>query len=696
MRKKQIGAERVGQKVTRSDSARGAMRSQEGPQPERQTTAAGAAMQMTRTTKSLMKTSDLATRGGQSRSTGLKLVPATTAVKPRHGKRSALASPAGRKQKIEERIAAASEELIAGITEAASAAEELRRAMEQIATGAVEAASASQETLAVATNTAATLAQARDRADSSRRRTDALQGVLAESTNQIGAWASNIKRNAERQAASVSVIEQLSQQAVSIADVTKIVGQVSDQTNLLALNAAIEAARAGDHGRGFAVVADEVRALAETSERSARQAQTLTTQIQEQVKSIAAAIKGAAEGAVAEVEKGQRVILALGDLRKEAGVLNQGSQTIAAAAVAAEAASREAQKGAEIISSAAEEQAAAAAEALRSIEQQTAALDESQSAAQSLSAMANNLDVTSKAGGGADQLASAAEQLSTAVQEMSGASSQIMVAVEQIGRGGQQQAAATQESSAALDQIEKTAHLATENASAAIDRAKRMVGMLAEIRMTVTDLSAGVARSLEATRGSLELITGIEGITRSVDKIVDGIGMVSIQTNMLAVNGSVEAARAGDFGKGFAVVSKDIRSLAQDSGENAARIKDTLRAIQNQIAAVRRELEQIISAAEAENQRNVSLLANLSAVEVDMGEISTNNQQIGANAGTLLLSVKEAARGAQQVAAVAEEAGSAAAQAATAAKEQARGAEDLAAAIEEIASLAEEIQRRNG
>jgi methyl-accepting chemotaxis protein len=695
MRRKQIGAERVGQKVMRSDSARGAMRSQERPQPERQTAAAGAAMQMTRTTKSLMKTSDLATRGRLSRSTGLKPVPSTAAVKARHGKRSALASPAGRRQKIEERIAAASEELIAGITEAASAAEELRRAMEQIATGAEEAASASQETLAVVTNTAATLAQARDRADSSRRRTDALQGVLAESTNQIGAWASNIKRNGERQAASVSVIEQLSQQAVSIADVTKIVGQVSDQTNLLALNAAIEAARAGDHGRGFAVVADEVRALAETSERSARQAQTLTTQIQEQVKSIAAAIKGAADGAVAEVEKSETVILALGDLRKEAGVLNQGSQTIAAAAVAAEAASREAQKGAEIISSAAEEQAAAAAEALRSIEQQTAALNESQSAAQSLSAMANNLDVTSKAGGGADQLASTAEQLSTAVQEMSGASSQIMVAVEQISRGGQQQAAATQESSAALEQIEKTARLATESASTAIDRAKRMVGMLAEIRVTVTDLSAGVARSLEATRVSLELITGIEGITRGVDKIVDGIGMVSIQTNMLAVNGSVEAARAGEFGKGFAVVSKDIRSLAQDSGENVGRIKDTLRAIQNQIAAVRRELEQIISAAEAENQRNVSLLANLSAIEADMGEISTNNQQIGANAETLLLSVKEAARGAQQVATVAEEAGSAAAQAATAGKEQARGAEDLAAAIEEIASLAEEIQRRN-
>ncbi|MGA9894765.1 MAG: methyl-accepting chemotaxis protein, partial [Xanthobacteraceae bacterium] len=182
-------------------------------------------------------------------------------------KLSASAVSGSRNQKIEERIAAASEELASGITEAASAAEELRRAMAQIASGAEEAASAAQETLAVASTTTSTLIQARERADHARRRTEALQSLIVETSNQIGVWANNIKHNGERQGDSVSVIEKLSQQAANIGDVTKTVGHVSDQTNLLALNAAIEAARAGDHGRGFAVVADEVRALAETSEK---------------------------------------------------------------------------------------------------------------------------------------------------------------------------------------------------------------------------------------------------------------------------------------------------------------------------------------------------------------------------------------------------------------------------------------------
>ena len=238
-----------------------------------------------------MKRAGLATRGATR-----PKAPAT-ATEPARKKSTLQPAPNDRNQKVEERIAAASEELASGISQSASAAEELRRAMEQISSGAEEAASASHETLAVAGSTATALTQARERATLSRSRTEALQTLILESSNQISAWASNIKQNGERQAASVVVIEQLSQQAINIGDVTRTVGQVSDQTNLLALNAAIEAARAGDHGRGFAVVADEVRALAETSEKSAGDAQSLASRIQEEVKAVATLIKAAAEAA---------------------------------------------------------------------------------------------------------------------------------------------------------------------------------------------------------------------------------------------------------------------------------------------------------------------------------------------------------------------------------------------------------------
>ncbi|MBR1279980.1 methyl-accepting chemotaxis protein [Bradyrhizobium sp. AUGA SZCCT0283] len=642
--------------------------------------------------RSLMKTSELGAGKVDSR----RLVP-QSASKPTSPSTRRKPGPtrivSNRQEKIEERIAAATEELAAGLTEAASAAEELRRSMEQIASGAEEAASAAQETLAVATNTAATLVQARDRAEGARRRTEAVESLLLETSSQIGTWAGNIKHNGDRQAGTVDIMAQLSEQAASIGDVTKTVSQVSDQTNLLALNAAIEAARAGDHGRGFAVVADEVRALAETSEKSAQDVQSLAAQIETQVGSMASIIKTAATTAMDEAQKSQTVILALGELRREVGALAEGSQSIAVATLEAESAAREAQKGAEIISAAAEEQAAAAAEALRSVEQQAGVLDESQVASRSLSVLATDLKMASTS---ADQLASAAEQLSTAVQEMSGSAAQIMTAVDQISRGAQQQAAATQQASAAMNQVEKTALSFRESAVASMERTQRMDAMLGECRSQITDLSQGVMRSIETTRQSLDMIAGLENISASIDKIVDGISMVSIQTNMLAVNGSVEAARAGEFGKGFAVVSKDIRSLARDSSENAARIKETVRAIQGQIAAVRRELERVIGSAEMENQKTDAVLAGFEIVQKDVAQIAAGNDQIATSAKAILASMKDVSQSARQVASVAEEAASASAQAAAAAKQQARGTEDLAAAIEEIASLAETIQSRDG
>jgi methyl-accepting chemotaxis protein len=646
--------------------------------------------------KSLMKTSALGAGRAAERRASAQSAAGSVSVPTQRRKPARGGISGARQQKIEERIAAATEELSAGITEAASAAEELRRSMEQIASGAEEAASAAQETLGVATSTAATLVQSRDRSEGARRRTDALETLLIETSNQIGTWAGNIKHNGDRQAGTVEIMAQLSQQAASIGDVTKTVSHVSDQTNLLALNAAIEAARAGDHGRGFAVVADEVRALAETSEKSARDVQNLAAQIEAQVGSVSSIIRTAAETATSEAQKSQTVVLALGELRKEVGILAEGSQSIALATLEAESAAREAQKGAEIISSAAEEQAAAAAEALRSVEQQASVLDESQAASRSLSVLATDFQSITTSDASADQLASAAEQLSTAVQEMSGSAAQIMSAVDQISRGAQQQAAATQEASAAMTQVETTAQSFRESAAKSLERTRRMDAMLGECRLQIAGLSEGVTRSIGTTRQSLDLIAGLETISRNIDKIVDSIGIVSIQTNMLAVNGSVEAARAGEFGKGFAVVSKDIRSLARDSGENAARIKDTVLAIQGQIAAVRRELERVIAGAEAENQKTDAVLASFDVVQKDVGLIASVNEQIGASADAILASMKDVARSAKQVASVAEEAASASAQAAAAAKQQARGAEDLAAAIEEIASLAETIQRRDG
>ena len=600
------------------------------------------------------------------------------------------------KDKLSERVAAATEEMAAGLAEASAAAEQLRRSMEQIASGAEEAAGGSQEQVVSISTALSNLTLARGQADASRRRTEALQLILVETSVQITASVRAIERNAERQAGSVELISELERRAKNIGEITRTVSRLSDQTNLLALNAAIEAARAGDHGRGFAVVAEEVRALAETSERSAQNVQGLADTIQSDVRGVIDAVKTSAESAIAEAAAGGAVVETLNAIRTDMAQIAQGAQDTFNAALEAERAAQEAQRGAEQVASAAEEQSAGAGEAQLAIREQSQSLEQGQIAAQSLAALAEDLRAERANVSAAEQIAATAEELSATIQELSSAASQILAAVEQINLGSQQQASATQETSAALAQIEASAGVAQTNASLADERVGVAAASLKKSRAAVDGLILGVSNALNETRGSLETIGRLEGVGRQIAANVDDIVLVAVQTSMLAVSGSVEAARAGEAGRGFALVSSDIRSLAREASESVSKIKATVVGILDQIASLRRDLEQVIASAEIEVQTNRAIVLSLEKLDDEVAELQTASRTITTGAEAILAAVIQTAAGARQIAAAAEEAGAASRQATTAASEQARGAEDLAAAIEEIASLADELKHSHG
>ncbi len=620
--------------------------------------------------------------------------PAVRAPQPTNG--AARRGSARPQDRVAERLAAATEELASGLTEASAAAEELRRAMEQIASGASEAAGASQEQLAAIKQVVTSLGIARSQAEASRRRTESAELVLTESAVQIGTSVRAIERNGARQGASVQIVAELERRAQDIGEITRAVSRISDQTNLLALNAAIEAARAGEHGRGFAVVADEVRALAETSEKSAQGVQTLATEIQADVREVAAALQKAAETAIGEARAGAGVVEALDALRVDMQKIAEGSQGTLTAALEADRAASEAEKGAVLVAGAAEEQSGAANEAQAAIGEQAKSLDQGQRAAQELARTAEAARNGKVDASSAEQISATAEELSATIQELSSASRQIMAALGQINRGTQQQAAATQQTSAALTQIEKSARLAQQNAAQAKDRIAKMAVDLKQGGNALEKLANGVSASLETTRATLATIGRLDALGRSIEKIVNAISLVVVQTTMLAVSGAVEAARAGEAGRGFAVVSNDIRGLAREASDSTDRIKDTVGGILEQIASLRRDLEQMVDSIEIEVQNNRSVVGAFEKVNREVVALASANDAILQGADQILAATTESATGARQIASAAEEASAAARQASTASQQQATGAEDLAAAIEEIASLADTLKQQNG
>ena len=597
-----------------------------------------------------------------------------------------------KQQQAAERIAAATGQLASGIAEASSAAEELKRASDQIAAGAEEASSAAQESLAAFQQVGVSITRQLQNADLSTGKGEVCQTLIARTSGDVAGLITNVGVAAQRQLDSVRMVVELEKQAATIGDIVKAVARIADQTNLLALNAAIEAARAGKHGKGFAVVADEVRTLAETSEKSAKQIQELVGQIQAEVKKIAEGINTSAKTMEAEVENGKTITLQLEQIRLDAIEIVKGIREIAVNAGQSNIASQQALKGSQSIAAAAEEQSAAAEESGKTVAEQAQALGQCEQAAQSLSELAEDLKNSTDVAKSAEQVASASEELSSAVQEINRSSAQIMTALGQIRKGAEVQSSASEESSAATNQIEKGLEIAQKRATASSEKVVAIRSLLGENKTAINGLVTGLSSSADASRASIKQMNDLELVSRRIDKIVEAISTVSIQTNMLAVNGAIEAARAGEFGKGFVVVATDIRNLAHDSSENADRIKDLVKAVQDQIGVVGRDLNEIVAAAVAEVEKAKATTNDLVSIESDIMVVEKGAQEILAASDEIAAALTQVKKGIEQISAAATEADKAATEAAGAAQQQSKGAEDLASAIEEISSLADELQ----
>ncbi|WP_152208685.1 HAMP domain-containing methyl-accepting chemotaxis protein [Marinobacter changyiensis] len=187
-------------------------------------------------------------------------------------------------------------EIETGASSIASSSEELSTVTDQTSKGVAEQQSQTDQ---VATAMNEMVATVNDVAKSAEAAFEAANQASEKSSNGEKAVRETLDLVADLNKQSANVMEQLNglqTQTNNIATVLDVIKSVADQTNLLALNAAIEAARAGEHGRGFSVVADEVRSLAQRTQSSAAEIETLISNL-----------VNSAETSVASMETGNKL-----------------------------------------------------------------------------------------------------------------------------------------------------------------------------------------------------------------------------------------------------------------------------------------------------------------------------------------------------------------------------------------------------
>ena len=597
-----------------------------------------------------------------------------------------------RQQQAAERIATACAQLATGINEAASAADQMGTAITEIATGAEQSSSASQESLAAIVQISKSLGAQLDLSGNTLTKTNTLQTFVERVVEDLSTMMSSVKTASEHQSRSVVMMSELEQQASNIGEAVKQVTRIADQTNLLALNAAIEAGRAGKHGKGFAVVADTVRALAEVSDKSAADIAKQIEQIQQQSNKVSDAVKMSAEAALEEVTKGEAVTNQLVQIKDDMATIANGSADLQVKIREMDNAAKDIQTSSESISCAADEQSSAAQEVSSNVTEQGSALTQAEKAAQSLEIVTEELKNSTDISKSAEEVAASAEELSASLEEINRSATEIATALNQVNNGAQQAASAVAHAVTNIEKLKDGVEQASSQSDQALTRGGEITDLLQKNRKLIEEMVNGINSALETSKRNVESINQMEVMTRQIDKVIDTITTVSVKTSMLAVNGAVEAARAGEYGKGFAVVSADIQSLADEAAENVEQIKDLIKGIQDQTVNVKTDLSNVAESAYREVLKAQQTTKDIADIATDMAEVLGYNRDMQNTSEEIAAAVAQAQKGLEQIAAANEQASSNCQQALGASEQQSKGMEDLARSIEEIASVADEMQ----
>jgi methyl-accepting chemotaxis protein len=228
--------------------------------------------------------------------------------------------------------------------------------------------------------------------------------------------------------------------------------------------------------------------------------------------------------------------------------------------------------------------------------------DESARLLAALSTMQASLRKTiEQIAGSATQLGAAAEELSTVTQEASRGLQQQTNEIEQA-------ATAVNEMTAAVEEVARNA-VSTSEASNQSTQAAR------EGRDRVVETVGAIQTMTHDVQNTSVMIEGLAAQGRDIGKVLDVIRAIAEQTNLLALNAAIEAARAGEAGRGFAVVADEVRALAHRTAQSTQEIEKMVAGIQNGTG-------QAVSSMQQSNQRTQSTLEMARAAGVALEQIT--------------------------------------------------------------------------